>query len=152
MSLLTTLLTIIITIIVIIINAAIGLVIGVASITSSLIRIILQILGIIQTVLTMAAFFFIFLGYICRIGINIFATMAAPIIAYLASQFTIALGKLLGGLSLAIFSILGILLLLALPIAIIAVVYTLISGEENGDGDEGNEFVLFTNLNLSKYI
>jgi len=110
---------------------------GIIRAIAAFIGIVLVILGAIQTALTVGALFLIFLGFVSKIGLTIFSILAAPVFAVLAAQFTISVGKLLGGLSMGLLSALALLTFFALPLLVVALIWYL-SGETNGDDSESN--------------
>jgi len=114
------------------------LVSGIIKAIVALVSILLLIIGAIQTSLTIGAFFLIFLGFVSKIGLRIFSILGAPMFALLAAQFTISAGKLLGGISMGLLSVLGLLVFFALPL-VAYLIYVYLSGgleEDEGDGGE----------------
>lgn len=108
---------------------------GIIKVIVALVTIVLLILAGVQTILTVGAFFLIFMGFMSNIGLRAFSIIASPIFALLSAQLSISIGKLLGGISMALFSILGFIVFFALPILlIIGLVFLL------GDGFDGFDF------------
>lgn len=101
----------------------------------SIVTIILLMLAGFQTSLVLAGFFIIYIGILSKIGIKIFAAIGAPIFAILSASLTLAIGSVLGNISVVIHSILAVLTIFAIPLIIIAAVVFLLSEPEgNGDG------------------
>ncbi len=112
---------------------------GILRIIGALITIVLLILAGLQTTLTVGAFFLVFMGFVSRIGLKAFSVMAAPVFALLAAQFTVSIGSLLGGISMAVHAILAFALFFAIPLLIVAGV-VLLTSEDSGDDDGGGGF------------
>ena len=119
LSILKTLFTIPIMLIQFLLSTSVGIVNGFIKLIKAIISIILLIFGGIQTVLTLGAILLLFIGIMSKIGIKALAVMGAPIFALLTAQIIISMGELIGGLSVAIFSILALLIFLAIPLAIV---------------------------------
>ncbi|MDG6218924.1 MAG: hypothetical protein QCI00_05745, partial [Candidatus Thermoplasmatota archaeon] len=92
---------------------------GIIKVIVALVTIVLIILAGLQTILTIGAFFLIFIGFMSNIGLKALFTIASPIFALLSAQLSISIGKLVGGLSMALFSILGFMVFFALPLLLI---------------------------------
>jgi len=118
-SILKTLFTIPIMMIQFLLSTSVGIINGLIKLIKAIISIILLIFGGIQTVLTLAGILMLFIGIMSKIGIKALAVMGAPIFALLTAQIIISSGELIGGLSVAIFSILALLIFLAIPLAIV---------------------------------
>ncbi len=114
---------------------------GLLRIIGAILTIVVLILAGLQTVLTTSGFLLVFMGFISKIGIKIFSVIAAPVFALLAAQFTVSLGTLLGGLSMALHAILAFILIFAIPILLIAGVFLLVSGNSEEDGDNLLNFI-----------
>lgn len=134
LSILLTLLLIPLIIIKGIIKAAIGILGGLLKILSALVGIVVLMFLGLQAGLTLTAFFVLLMGVISKIGIKVFAVIAAPIFALLAAQITVLAGSVLGGISLALHSLIAIALIFAIPLAIVAILGLLASGGSDGDG------------------
>lgn len=119
---------------------------GILKVVTALVSIVLLILAGIQTTLTIGAFFLIFLGFVSKIGLSIFSILGAPVFAILAAQFTISAGKLLGGLTMGLLSLLALLVFFALPIIAIGLIWSL-TGDSNND-DEGSDNNIDINFNF----
>jgi hypothetical protein len=117
------------------VSGIVGIINGVLKILGSILVIFLLLLAGLQTSLTLGAFFFIFLGLMSKVGIKAFSIIGAPIFALIAAQISVSSGSLLGGISMALFSILGIIILLALPLSIAALLY-FTRGSNDGDGSD----------------
>jgi len=113
------------------INGVIGIIMGVLRCISALIRLVILFFAGAQSMLTLTAFFVIFIGIMSRIGLKLFANIAAPILALITARLIPAIGALFGGLSLAVHSLVALLIIFAIPIAIamiIVVVATVVGG------------------------
>jgi len=116
-----------------VINGVIGIIMGVLRCISALIRLVILFFAGAQGMLTLTAFFVIFMGIMSRIGLKLFSNIAAPILALITARLIPAIGTLLGGLSLAVHSIVALLIIFAIPIAIamiIIVVAIVLGGED----------------------
>jgi len=115
---------------------------GIIKAIVALVTIVILIIAGFQTVLTIGAFFLIFMGFMSNIGLRAFSIIASPIFALLSAQFSISVGKLLGGISMALFSVLGFLVFFALPLLLIAgLIFLLGDGLEDFDfGFNGGSF------------
>ena len=122
-------------------NGLVGLINGILKILGSIIVIFLLMLAGMQTTLTLGAFFFIFLGLMSKVGIKAFSIIGAPIFALIAAQFSVSLGSMIGGIAMALFSVLGIIILLALPLSIIGLLF--FAGGSNDDDDDGGGGINF---------
>ena len=113
-----------------VINGVIGIIMGVLRCISALIRLVILFFAGAQGMLTLTAFFVIFMGIMSRIGLKLFANIAAPIFALITARLIPAIGALFGGLSLAVHSLVALLIIFAIPIAIamIIVVVAIILG------------------------
>lgn len=100
-------------------NASAGLIGGILTIIRAFITIIFLILANIQTALTLVAILMLFIGIMSKIGIKALVIIGAPLFALFAAQMAISTGTILSGISVAFFSILSILFVLALPLALI---------------------------------
>ena len=113
------------------INGLIGITIGVLRSICALIKLVILSFTGAQGILTLTAFFIIFIGVMSKIGIKFFSNIASPVLAIITARLVPAIGSLLGGLSLAIHSALALLIIFAIPIAIaiiIIVLATLLGG------------------------
>ncbi|MFH1013875.1 MAG: hypothetical protein V1769_05145 [Thermoplasmatota archaeon] len=135
LSILSALMVIPMMILKLLVKGLVGVIGGIIKILGSIVIIFLLFLAGIQTSLTLGAFFFIFLGFMSKIGIQAFSIIGAPIFALIAAQISVSTGSLLGGLSMALFSILSIIILFALPIAIIGILILVIGGLPDDIGD-----------------
>jgi len=88
-----------------VIKGVIGIIMGVLRCISALIRLVILFFTGAQGILTLTAFFVIFMGIMSRIGIKLFANIAAPIFALITARLIPAIGALFGGLSLAVHSL-----------------------------------------------
>jgi len=113
-----------------VIKGVIGIIMGVLRCISALIRLVILFFTGAQGILTLTAFFVIFMGIMSRIGIKLFANIAAPIFALITARLIPAIGALFGGLSLAVHSLVALLIIFAIPIAIIAVIIVVLGGED----------------------
>jgi len=134
LSILSAIMVIPIMILKVLVKGLVGVIGGILKILGSIVVIFLLFLAGTQTTLTLGAFFLIFLGLMSKIGIQAFSIIGAPIFAIIAAQLSVSTGSLLGGLSMALFSVLGIIILLALPLAIIALIF-LAGGDSSGSPD-----------------
>ena len=116
-----------------VINGIIGITMGFISCISALIRLVILFFVGAQSVLTLTAFFVIFAGIMSRIGLKLFSNIAAPILALITARLIPAIGSLLGGLSLAVHSLLAMLIIFAIPLAIAMI--TLLVVIVLGEGD-----------------
>jgi hypothetical protein len=117
---------------------------GILRIIGALITIVVLLLAGLQTTLAVGAFFLVFMGFISKIGIKAVSIIAAPIFALLAAQFSISMGSLLGGLSMALHAVLAFALFFAIPLLIVAAVILLL-GDNSGDDDDGS-FIDFSKI------
>jgi hypothetical protein len=104
-----------------------GLITGIIKIIVSIVVVFLLFLAGIQTVLTLGAFFFLFLGIMAKIGIQAVSIIGAPLFAILSALISVSLGTIIGNLSMMLFSILALVVLFALPIGIAALIFYFIS-------------------------
>jgi len=104
-----------------------GLISGIIKIIVSIVVIFLLFLAGIQTVLTLGAFFFLFLGIMAKIGIQAVTIIGAPIFAILSALISISAGSIIGNLSMILFSLIALVVLFALPIGIVALVFYFIN-------------------------
>ena len=112
-----------------VINGVIGIIMGVLRCISALIRLVILFFAGAQGMLTLTAFFVIFMGIMSRIGLKLFANIAAPIFALITARLIPAIGALFGGLSLAVHSLVALLIVFAIPIAI-AMIIVVLGGED----------------------
>jgi len=112
-----------------VINGVIGIIMGVLRCISALIRLVVLFFAGAQSILTLTAFFVIFMGVMSRIGLKLFSNIAAPILALITARLIPAIGTLLGGLSLAIHSLVALLIIFAIPIAIAMIIIVLGGGD-----------------------
>ena len=112
-----------------VINGVIGIIMGVLRCISALIRLVILFFAGAQSILTLTAFFVIFMGIMSRIGLKLFANIAAPILALITARLIPAIGTLLGGLSLAVHSLVALLIIFAIPIAIAMIIIVLGGGD-----------------------
>ena len=112
-----------------VINGVIGIIMGVLRCISALIRLVVLFFAGAQSILTLTAFFVIFMGVMSRIGLKLFSNIAAPILALITARLVPAIGTLLGGLSLAIHSLVALLIIFAIPIAIAMIIIVLGGGD-----------------------
>ena len=112
------------------------LLVVVLRIIGALITIVFLMLAGLQTVLTVGAFFLVFMGFISKIGLKAFSIIASPIIALLAAQFTMSMGTLIGGISMALHAVLAFALFFAIPLLIIVGVIMLTS--DGSDEEKGS--------------
>jgi hypothetical protein len=110
-------------------QGAIGLIEGLFRFIGSLLTIILLIFARLQSTLIIAGFYMIYSGIMSKIGIKILSFLSAPLRAIFSSKLTIAIGELLGYLSVIFHDILAVLIVLAIPLLIVAVVLLLLSEE-----------------------
>jgi hypothetical protein len=109
-----------------VINGVIGIIMGVLRCISALIRLVVLFFAGAQGMLTLTAFFVIFMGIMSRIGLKLFSNIAAPIFALITARLIPAIGTLLGGVLLAVHSLVALLLIFAIPIAMIIVVVAIV--------------------------
>jgi hypothetical protein len=112
-----------------VINGIIGVTMGVLRCISALIKLVILFIAGAQGMLTLAAFFVIFMGVMSRIGLKLFANIVAPIFALIAARLIPAIGALFGGLSLAVHSLVALLIIFAIPIAIAMIIVVLGGGD-----------------------
>ena len=112
-----------------VINGVIGIIMGVLRCISALIRLVILFFAGAQGMLTLTAFFVIFMGIMSRIGLKLFANITAPIFALITARLIPAIGALFGGLSLAVHSLVALLIVFAIPIAI-AMIIVVLGGED----------------------
>ena len=112
-----------------VINGVIGIIMGVLRCISALIRLVILFFAGAQGMLTLTAFFVIFMGIMSRIGLKLFANISAPIFALITARLIPAIGALFGGLSLAVHSLVALLIVFAIPIAI-AMIIVVLGGED----------------------
>ena len=112
-----------------VINGVIGIIMGVLRCISALIRLVILFFAGAQGMLTLTAFFVIFMGIMSRIGLKLFANIAAPIFALITARLIPAIGALFGGLSLAVHSLVALIIVFAIPIAI-AMIIVVLGGED----------------------
>lgn len=115
-------------------KGTIGLLGGLLKGIGSIVTIILLMLAGLQTSLILTGFFVIYIGILSKIGIKIFAAIGAPIFAILSASLTLAIGSVLGNISVVIHSILAVLIIFAIPLIIIAAVILLLGESEGGRG------------------
>jgi hypothetical protein len=112
-----------------VINGVIGIIMGVLRCISALIRLVVLFFAGAQSILTLTAFFVIFMGVMSRIGLKLFSNIAAPVLALITARLIPAIGTLLGGLSLAAHSLVALLIIFAIPIAIAMIIIVLSGGD-----------------------
>jgi len=110
-------------------KGAVGLLEGLFRFIGSLITIILLIVARLQSTLTIAGFFMIYSGIMSKIGIKILSILSAPLRALFSSKLTIAIGELLGYISVIIHDILAVLIVLAIPLLLVGAVLLLLGQE-----------------------
>lgn len=110
-------------------QGAVGLIEGLFRFIGSLITIILLIVARLQSTLTIAGFFVIYSGIMSKIGIKILSILSAPLRALFSSKLTIAIGDLLGYISVIFHDILAVLIVLAIPLLLVAAVLLLLGQE-----------------------
>jgi len=117
-----------------IISGVIGVLGGVVRGIFALIKLVTLFFAGLQSALTITAFFVILMGICSKIGINLFSRIGAPLLSIIISRMVPAIGKLLGGLSQAVHSIIALLIILAIPLSIVLIVVLLvvILGEGGG--------------------
>ena len=101
----------------------------------AIVGIIVLILADIQTILLLSGLYLISLGVLSKNIIKTLAGIGAPIFAAISAFLSIAIGSLLGSISVVVFSILGILIILAIPIALVAAYLYFTGYFDSGDGD-----------------
>ena len=135
LSLILTVLQLIVTILKAILQGFFTLFGGLIRTIGAIIGIIVLILADFQTILVLTGVYMISLGVLSKNIIKTLASVGAPIFAAISAFLSVAIGSLLGSLSAVVFSILGVLIILAIPIALVAA-FLYISGYfDNGDGD-----------------
>ena len=107
------------------IKGVIGITMGVLRCISALIRLVILFFAGAQSMLTLMAFFVIFMGIMSRIGLKLFSNIIAPIFALITARLIPAIGSLFGGLSLVVHSLVALLIIFAIPIIIVLVVIVL---------------------------
>jgi len=110
-------------------NGVIGITMGVLRCISALIRLVILFFAGAQSMLTLIAFFVIFMGIMSRIGLKLFSKIVAPIFAFIAARLIPAIGSLFGGLSLAVASLAALLIIFAIPVIIVLVAIVLGGGD-----------------------
>jgi len=84
-----------------------------------------------QSMLTLTAFFVIYMGIMSKTGLKLLAAVGAPIFASIVFRLIPVTGSLLGSLSLAVSSLLALLLIFAIPLIIILVIVLVIKQIED---------------------
>jgi len=115
------------------IKGVIGITMGVLRCISALIKLTILFFAGAQGMLTLSAFFVIFMGVMSRIGFKLFSNVAAPILSIITARLVPAIGSLLGGLSLAVHSLVALLIIFAIPLAIVIIV--MVVAMVLGEGD-----------------
>jgi len=105
-----------------VINGVIGIIRGTLRCIGALSKLVILFFAGAQSMLTLTAFFVIFMGIISKIGLKLFANIVAPIFALITARLIPAIGSLLGGLSLAFHSFIALLIIFAIPIAIAMII------------------------------
>jgi len=105
-----------------VINGVIGIIMGVLRCISALVRLVVLFFAGAQSMLTLTAFLVIFMGIMSRIGLKLFANIAAPILALITARLIPAIVALFGGLSLAVHSLVALLIIFTIPIAIAMII------------------------------
>jgi hypothetical protein len=123
--------TAIITILLVLLQIIVGVITSVLSILWNMVKITGIILGGLQVILIVTAFFTIYMGVLARIGIEALIKIAAPSIAKFAEKLTIILGILFGNLALILSLFLSFAIAFAIPIIIGIIIITI-----TGDGGE----------------
>ena len=134
-SLILTVLQFIVTILKAILQGFFTLFGGLIRTIGSIIGIIVLIFAELQTILLLTGLYMISLGVLSKNVIKTLTGIGAPIFAAISAFMTIAFGNLLGSLSTAIFSIVGVAIILAIPIALIAAFLYFSGYFDNDDGD-----------------
>jgi len=101
----------------------------------AIIGIILLIIADVQTILLLIGLYMISLGVLSKTIIKTLASIGAPIFAAISAFLSIAIGTLLGSISAVVFSIFGVLIILAIPIALVAAILYFSGYFDSGDGD-----------------
>ena len=110
-------------------NGVIGITMGVLRCISALIRLVILFFAGAQSMLTLIAFFVIFMGIMSRIGLKLFSNIIAPIFAFITARLIPAIGSLFVGLSLAVHSLAALLIIFAIPVIIVLVAIVLGGGD-----------------------
>jgi hypothetical protein len=108
---------------------------GLIKTIGALIGIIILIIADIQTILLLTGLYIISIGILSRNIIKTLASIGAPIFAAISAFLSIAIGSLLGSIVTIGFSIIGVAIILAIPIALIAGFLYFSGYFDNGDGD-----------------
>ena len=108
---------------------------GLIKTIGAIIGIIVLILADIQTILLLAGLYIISLGVLSKNIIKTLASIGAPIFAAISAFLSIALGSLLGSIFAVGLSIIGVLIILAIPIALVAAFLYFSGYFDQGDGD-----------------
>jgi len=135
-SLILTILQFIVTILKAILQGFYTLFGGLIRTIGAIIGIIVLIFAELQTILLLTGLYIISLGVLSKDIIKTLTGIGAPIFAAISAFLSIAFGNLLGSFSAAIFSIIGVIIILAIPIALVAA-FLYFSGyfdNSNGDG------------------
>lgn len=117
-----------------VISGVIGIIAGTLRGIGALIKLVVLLFAGVQSMLTLTAFFVIFIGIMSRIGIKLFAAVGAPIFAIIISRLIPTIGSILGGLSIAVHSLVALLIILAIPLSIaliVGIIILLLGEEEN---------------------
>ncbi len=134
-SLILTVLQFIVTILQAILQGFFTLFGGLLRTIGAIVGIIILILADIQTILLLTGLYLISLGVLSRNIIKTLASIGAPIFAAISAFLSIAIGSLLGSFSAIAFSILGVVIILAIPIALVAAFLYLSGYFDTNDGD-----------------
>jgi len=117
-----------------IISGLIGVLGGVVRGIFALVKLVILLFAGMQSALTLTAFFVILMGIMSKISINLFSRIGAPLLSIIISRMVPAIGKLLGGLSLAVHSLIALLIILAIPLSIVLIVVLLVVLLGDGGG------------------
>ena len=116
------------------ISGLIGVLGGVVRGIFALVKLVILLFAGMQSVLTLTAFFVILMGIMSKISINLFSRIGAPLISIIISRMVPAIGSFLAGLSLAVHSLIALLIILAIPLSIVLIVVFLVVLLGDGGG------------------
>jgi hypothetical protein len=112
---------------------AIGLISAVIRLVVSIIKLsILTITGI-QGSLIIIGLFLIFMGWMSKIGLNIITKVASPVFSFILFRIIPNIGKMLGGITQMLYSILALIVIFAIPIAIALIVFLISTNTDGGE-------------------
>jgi hypothetical protein len=122
---------------------------GLIKTIGALIGIVILILADIQTVLLLTGLYIISLGVLSKNIIKTLASIGAPIFAAISAFLSIALGSLIGSIATIGFSIIGVAIILAIPIAAVA---AFLYFSDYFEQDDGNGLLYIITSSIAYYI